>query len=132
MKVLIIDTDWRFAQQATNYLESHAHLVVNQNQREKAVTQLQHWQPDLVILSAELADQKVLEAVYSKSTGRPALLLTDHMDRFARAWQTWQKCGDELLMKPIFKSEELQEAIVAAMENAVAGNAKPRKMAASA
>ena len=61
----------------------------------------------------------------------PAVLLTEHMDRYDRAWRAWQKGGDELLMKPVFKSDELHTAVVAALENAAAG-ARRRRLAASA
>jgi hypothetical protein len=43
------------------------------------------------------------------------------MDRYDRIWRAWQQGGDELLVKPIFTSKELLDAIVATMENAVTG-----------
>jgi CheY-like chemotaxis protein len=120
MRILIIDADWHFVSQATNYLESRAHLVVHQNQVGAALAQVNHWQPDLVVLAAELADDRLVNALWN-SFNPPAVLLTEHVDRFDRAWRTWQKCGHELLMKPVCKSQELQDAIVKAMENAVVG-----------
>jgi DNA-binding response OmpR family regulator len=132
MKVLIIDADWRFAGQAQGYLEAHAHLVVHQNSASSAAAQVDHWKPDLVILSAEFAQDKLIEAIQNCSP-RPAVLLTDMMARYDRAWRAWQKCGDELLMKPLFKAKELQDAMVSALENAAAGSVmRHRKVAASA
>ena len=120
MKILIVDADWRFVRQASDYLESRAHLVVHQNRVEAALAQANRWQPDLVILAAELADDRLVKSL-GKTVGSPAVLLTEHVDRFDRAWRAWQKCGHELLMKPVCKSQELQDAIVKAMENAVLG-----------
>ena len=120
MKVLIADPDWRFARQATGYLEAHAHLVVRHFSAADVFKQAEHWQPDLVILAAELAEKGLLEELQCLSPC-PAILLTEHMDRYDRAWRAWQKGGDELLMKPVFKAEELHEAIIIAMENATTG-----------
>ena len=55
------------------------------------------------------------------AVAKPAVLLTGRMDRYSVAWKAWQKGGDELLMKPVFKSEEIHDAIVTAMENRVSG-----------
>lgn len=132
MKVLILDADWRFVQQATTYFEGHAHLVVHHTRADQALAKAKHWQPDLVIVSAEYAaDATFINSLYSESP-RPAVLLTEHMHRFDRAWRIWQRCGDELLMKPVFKAEELHQAVVAALENAASGAGARRTMAASA
>lgn len=132
MKILVIDPDWRFAQQAQSHFESHAHVVSHQADSAVASAQLTRWQPDVVLLAAELADDALIETIYSVSP-RPAVVLTDHMDRFDRAWRAWQKCGDELLMKPLMKADELQSAMVAAMENTAAGTIVRRaRIAASA
>jgi DNA-binding response OmpR family regulator len=131
MKILIVDADWRFVRQASEYLEAHAHLVVHQNQVAAAVAQANRWQPDLVILAADLADDRLVNALRS-SFNSPAVLLTEHVDRFDRAWRAWQKCGHELLMKPVCKSQELQDAIVKALENAVLGRGAKTCVAASA
>lgn len=125
MKILVVDADWRFVAQVTPYLEAHAHLVVDQNKPGEAAKQVQQWQPDLVMLSADLANENLVKAIYGLKN-RPAVLLTENMDRYDRAWRTWQHCGDELLMKPVFRAEELHQAIVMALENATA-NAKPRR-----
>jgi DNA-binding response OmpR family regulator len=119
MKVLIVDHDWRFANQAASYLESHAHLVVHHTRVKEAMVQAEHWKPDLVILAAEMADE-LLPALQA-ATPRPAILLTGQMGRFDKAWKAWQRGGDELLMKPVFKAAELHQAIVTAMENAATG-----------
>ena len=120
MKILIVDADWRFVRQATDYLESRAHLVAHQNQVSAAMIQANRWQPDLVILAAELADDRLVNSL-SSSPNPPAVLLTEHMDRYDRAWRAWQRCGHELLMKPLFKSQDLQDAVTNALENAVMG-----------
>ena len=129
MKVLIADPDWRFVRQASQYLESHAHLVVCEPRASEALAHVEHWQPDLVVMAAESAD-KMIDSIY-KLQPRPAVLLTGRMDRYDLAWKAWQKGGDELLMKPIFKAEELHDAIVTALENVVTG-VRGRQAAASA
>jgi CheY-like chemotaxis protein len=129
MKVMIIDADWHFVRQATDYLESRAHLVVHQNQIGAAMIQANRWQPDLVILAAELADDRLVNSLTS-SPNPPAMLLTEHVDRYDRAWRAWQKCGHELLMKPVFTRQELQDAITQALENAVLGGSQERTLVA--
>lgn len=119
MKVLIADADWRFAAQVTQQLESHAHLVIHQPQKNEIIPRASHWQPDLVILSADLANRGVLEELHGLPH-RPAILLTGCMHRYDQAWRAWQKGGDELLMKPVFQAQEIQDAIVTALENRTA------------
>jgi CheY-like chemotaxis protein len=131
MKVLVADPDWRFAEHLCSHLESHAHLVVHQPAPQEALARAVHWRPDLVVLAAEFAEYGLLEEL-SRLRPRPAILLTEHMDRYDRAWRAWQKGGDELLMKPIFTHEELHAAIVTALENATAGTRRRRVHAASA
>ena len=128
LKVLIADSDWRFTDQATRYLESHAHSVVCEAGLKEARSQALHWKPDLVILSAEQANRGLMEALGALKP-RPAILLTGRMDRFDLAWKAWQKGGDELLMKPLFNVEELHEAIVTALENATTGVRRLRRAA---
>lgn len=130
MKVLIADPDWRFAQKTRDYLESHAHLVLSHGEADHVMQRVRSWQPDLVILAAELAEKGLLNDLIA-TRDRPAVLLTEYMDRYDRAWRAWQQGGDELLMKPVFKSSELQQAIVTALENAVAGT-RMRPVAATA
>ncbi|MCK4601352.1 MAG: response regulator [Phycisphaerae bacterium] len=130
LKVLIADYDWHFAQQASSFLESHAHLVVCESRSSVAIARAKHWQPDLVIASAELAGNGMMEALYCLKP-RPAVLLTEHMERFVRAWQTWQKGGDELLMKPVFDWQDLHQAVVAALENAAAGRRQSPQVASA-
>jgi len=132
MKVLIADQDWHFAQQATEFLEYRANLVVHVIRAEEAIANVRHWQPDLAIVSAEMADSGLFEAI-SAVTPAPAVVLTEHMSRFDRAWKAWQKGGDELLLKPILRGSDLTEAIVGAMQNAAAGlRTRRRRLAASA
>ncbi|MFP4139852.1 MAG: hypothetical protein ACOCZU_01750 [Planctomycetota bacterium] len=131
MRILIIDPDTRFAKKAAKYLESKAHLVVNLPSAENALRHAHQWQPDLVILAAEhTEDTNLLEALGSLPR-RVAVIISEHMDRYDRAWRAWQRGGDELLMKPVFHARELTEAISAAMENAAASE-RGRHVAASA
>ena len=120
MKVLIADPDWRFSRKAAAYLESRAHLVVQQTHAERVIEAVEHWRPDLLIVSEELAGQGLLGELHGRPN-RPAILLVGWMDRYDRVWRAWQQGGDELLMKPVFTSEELHAAIVAALENAATG-----------
>ena len=131
MKVLIADPDWRFAQQARKYLEDHAQLVVHQGHLPEAVALADHWHPDLILLAAEFVEDGVLKLL-NRLQPRPAVLLTEHMDRYDRAWRAWQQAGDELLMKPVFNKLELHVAVVTALENAVAGTRTRPAAAASA
>ncbi len=130
LKVLIAETDWRFAEQAGRYLESHAHHVVCEAGLKEARSHALHWKPDLVILSADQANRGLMASLCALKP-RPAILLTGRMDRFDLAWKAWQKGGDELLMKPVFRREELHAAIVAALENRTLG-VRGRQVAASA
>jgi DNA-binding response OmpR family regulator len=133
MKVLIVEPDWRFAKQAAGYLESHAHLVVQETRLDEALARAAHWKPDLVIVAAEVAEDNFLELLAGAAPhNRPAVLLTGWLDRYDIAWRAWQKGGDELLMKPVFTTEEIHQAIVTALENATVGSAEQRRRAASA
>jgi DNA-binding response OmpR family regulator len=120
MKVLVLDPDWRFAQQARDYLEAHAHLVVHHTSSERAVDKVAHWRPDLVIVSDELCENGLLGELHG-CDDRPAVLLTGWMERYDRVWRMWQEGGDELLMKPMFNIDDLHESIVVALENAITG-----------
>jgi DNA-binding response OmpR family regulator len=130
MKVLVLDPDWRFAQQARDYLEDHAHLVVHHSSADKAQAKVDQWQPDLVIVAAELCDDGLLPGLHS-GEHRPAVLLTGWTDRHDGVWRMWQEGGDELLMKPIFNTDDLHQGIIVALENASTGT-RERPVAASA
>ena len=130
MRVLILAPDWRFARRAQSYLESLAHLVVVAPHAREAGQKVAHWQPDLVIVAAELCDSGVLENLHA-AENPPAVLLTGWMDRYARVWRAWRRGGHELLMKPVFTTEELHQAIVTALENAAVGTRR-RRLAVSA
>ncbi len=121
MKVLIADSDWHFARQARGFLESRAHYVVCESHPREALGRAGKWLPDLVILAAEFAVKDGFVSSLSALDPAPAVLLTERMDRFDRAWRAWQIGGDELLIKPVLHTHELHSAIVAARENAVAG-----------
>jgi len=131
MKVLVVDPDWRFASKVVSQLESHAHLVVHLTMKSHTLPQADRWQPDLVILAAEFAQDGLLEKLRDLPSP-PAVLLTEYMDRYDRAWRAWQKGGHELLIKPMLTDGELHEAVVAALENAVSGERSVRPAAASA
>lgn len=131
MKVLLVDNDWRFVQQATSYLESRAHLVVHQPQPKEALAKAEHWQPDLVVLSAQTAQKGVLAGL-AKMKDRPAILLTGYLDQYHVVWQAWQQGGDDVLIKPVMSGQEFHLAVVTALENRAAGNRKPRTRRASA
>ena len=132
MKVLLADGDWDFARKATSYLESHAHLVVHHDTTAEALAQAERWKPDLAIVSAELAEDGLLEPLQLIAP-RPAILLTGWMDRYDRVWRAWQRGGDELLMKPMLSLSELSAAIVATLESAATGGrTAPRRLAVSA
>ena len=126
MKVLIVDPDWRFAEQASNSLEAHAHLTVHQPDADQAVETAQSWQPDLVILASELAQGDVLDRLTALKP-RPAVLLTGWLDRYDLAWRAWQKGGDDLLIKPLLRDEELHVSMVVALENAATGERAVRR-----
>jgi DNA-binding response OmpR family regulator len=127
----MVESDWNFEAKAIGYLESRADVVVRQSQ-EGAVRHAQTWQPDLVILAAEYACEDMLNGLRALP-GRPAILITEHMSRFDRAWRAWQLGGDELLMKPLFHTRELHDAIVIAMERAALNATEtPASLAASA
>ncbi len=120
MKVLIAETDWRFAHHARSFLETRAHFVAFQTRPAQLLERTQQWCPDLLILAAELAEGGTLKTLMAMKP-RPAVLLTEYMDRYDRAWRMWQVGGDEILMKPLFNNHELQEGIITAMENAASG-----------
>lgn len=134
MKVLVVEPDWRFGGFATEYLESRAHLVVQEPQPQQALRRARHWQPDLVIVAAEVAEKGFLTALTSLGRDglRPAVLLTGWLDRYDVAWRAWQKGGDELLIKPVLNAEEFHQAVVAALENAAAGTRQSRRPARAA
>jgi DNA-binding response OmpR family regulator len=130
MKVLIIDPDWTFSRQAAGYLESMAHLVVHQADRGEATELAQRWRPDLLIVAAEYVEDGILGAL-REAAPEAAVLLTEFMERYDRAWRAWQIGGDELLMKPVFHAKDLHSAIVAARESATTG-VRPQPMSESA
>ena len=121
MKVLFVDPDWHFVQQARGFLEAHAHLVVYEPQPAAALQRALRWQPDVVVISAELpccCDGSRLEEL-SQLRPRPAIVLTSSLARFDKAWRAWQRGGDEVLIKPLLHPNEIHAAIVAAMQNAI-------------
>lgn len=132
MKILIVDGDWRFASRAADALEARAHQVVFLPGPREALAHVDRWQPDVIILAGEFcqAQPALLPALHAR-TPRPAVLLTEFLDSYDRAWRTWQQGGDELLLKPVFSRRELHEAVAAARENSLAASL-PAPAAASA
>ncbi len=130
MKVLIIDPDPRFGENVRDSLESHTHLVVHLTDASLARDRVLQWKPDIVIIAAELHGDGLLEFLHS-GPHRPAVLLTGWMDSYAEVWQAWQRGGHELLMKPVFNSREVYDAMLTARENALA-NTDSHQVAASA
>ena len=127
----MVESDWDFESKAVGYFESRGDLVVRHSS-EAAVRESQNWQPDVVILAAELAGEDILNGLRALPS-RPAILITEHMSRFDRAWRAWQLGGDELLMKPLFHSRELHDAVIIALKRAaLAANATTETLAASA
>ena len=116
MKILIAEPDFRFAQQAGAFLERLANLVSYENRSDKLLDRIECFKPDLLIIAAELATEHIFEQI-NAAQDRPAILLTEGLDRYDRAWQAWQNGGDELLLKPIFTTDDLHIAIVTALEN---------------
>ena len=131
LRVLMVEPDWRFARQAAAYLESRAHLVVRETRLDDALARAAHWQPDLVIVASEIAEDGFVDLLHEAAAPRPAVLLTGWLDRYDIAWRAWQRGGDELLMKPVFNHEEIHQAIVAALENAASGRRPPHRAASA-
>ncbi len=126
MKVLIAEPDFKFAQQAGTFLERLANLVSYEPQADQILARIEKFKPHLLIIAAELATGEVLDKI-KDVPDRPAILLTEGLDRYDRAWRAWQNGGDELLLKPIFTTDDLHIAIVTALENRAnpAGRVKP-------
>jgi DNA-binding response OmpR family regulator len=131
MKVLLVESDFRFARQVGEYLEARAHHVSSESTQTGVMERVSHWRPDLVILSADIAEQGVLASLQALPD-RPAVLLTEHMDRYDRAWRAWQLGGDDLLLKPILSYEDLRAGIMMALQNWASGWRKMRAVRASA
>jgi len=129
MKILILDPDWRFAQEARDYLESHAHMVVHQTSDQYAQDKLESWKPDLVMVSAELCENSDLSEKINNTDS--AVLLTGWMDKYDMVWRMWQKTGHELFMKPVFDMDELYQSMVVALENAASGEERIRHAASA-
>jgi len=121
MKVLIVDPDWHFFFQTRDILESCGHCVVQEQAPQAALERAEHWQPDLILVSAELpetAEGDLLQSL-AELRPRPAILLTAGLDRFDKAWRAWQHGGDDVLFKPVLHPSELHVAIITARENAL-------------
>ena len=128
MKILIIDSDWRFVNHVREHLERFGHYVVHQPDAKKALQQVSKWRPDIIMVDCaiEACSNGDLLQVFGQLIPRPVVLLTSYMDDFQRAWRAWQHGGDELLFKPILHISELHTAIATAMKNAAHPYLRPR------
>ena len=120
MKILVVDPDWHFLQQAREYLEGLGNHVVHEPRPDDAAARARHWRPDVVMVSAELPEacEGDLLATLTALTPRPAVVLTAALENFGHAWRAWQRGGDELIIKPVLNASEFHVAIVAAFRNA--------------
>ena len=140
--VLIVDDDDVLADVLSRRLQHQGFETSTATSGKAGLAETRANHPDLIVLDLclpdidgfaiceELAEDGLLRELHAMDD-RPAVLLVGWMDRYAGVWRAWQQGGDELLMKPIFKVEELHSAIVAALENAAAG-VRYRPAAASA
>jgi len=119
MKVLIVDLDHQFFNQARDLLESRGHHVLQEAHTDLALQRAQAWRPDVVFVNAELADVAggVFLAELESIRPRPAVVLTSTLMRFDKAWQAWQHGGDEVLFKPLLQPSELHVAVLTARKN---------------
>ncbi len=134
LKVLICDTDERFVERASRFLNGHGHQVLVEPLPDDALYLAAHWKPNVLVLSSELADAQDDEfmAELQNLSPRPAVLLTGQLDRFDAAWRAWRRAGDELLLKPVLQGWELHQAILAALEAAPANRIAAQQPAQSA
>jgi CheY-like chemotaxis protein len=134
MKVLVIDPDPQFLNTVCDLYEPRGHAVVHETDTAIAIARAHHWQPDVVIVSAEIERccNGDLLSQLAQVEGRPAILLTAHMDRFDKAWRAWQRGADELLLKPVLHPADLDAAVLAARQNAVAAQEGCQALALSA
>ena len=134
MKLLVIDRDQRFLNTVCDLFEPRGHAVVHESDADAAIARAHHWQPDVILVSAEIdrCCRGDLLTQLAQVEGRPAILLTAHMDRFDQAWQAWQRGADELLLKPVLHPADLDAAVLAARQNAIALQRQSNALAMSA
>lgn len=134
MKLLVIDRDPRFLGAVCDLFEPRGHVVVHETDTATAIARAHHWQPDVIIVSAEIdrCCNGDLLSQLAQVEGRPAILLTANMDRFDKAWRAWQHGADELLLKPILHPSDLDAAVLAARQNAIAAARQSQPLAMSA
>lgn len=118
MKVMVVDSDSKFAALVRQHCEAHGHHCLHVPDGDPAVSKAMEWDPDLVMVAAELAVSGVVKSLLDLQP-RPALLIVGWMDRYDVAWRAWQIGGDELLMKPVFNVGEIHLAITTALDNAL-------------
>ena len=134
MKLLVIDRDPRFLNTVCDLFEPRGHVVVHETDTATAIARAHHWQPDVIVVSAEIdrCCNGDLLSQLAQVECRPAVLLTAHMDRFDKAWRAWQHGADELLLLPVLHSSDLDMAVLAARQNAVAAQRENQALAMSA
>jgi len=127
MKVLIVDSDWYFVNQASGILESKGYHVVEEGNPVEALERAQQLRPDVILVNVEL--EEVCQGEMLDRLGeilpKPAVVLVSVLERFDKAWQAWQKGGHEVLFKPILHPSELHVAIFNARQNAVNPQRRP-------
>ena len=121
MKILVVDSDWQFLRKARDFLEPRGHYVVHEADPDRALQRSLKWRPDVIMVSTEYESccDGTLLSDFSHLQPRPAILLTSAMTDFAKAWQAWQRGGDEVLFKPLLHSSELHTSIMIARQNAL-------------
>ena len=123
-KVILVESDTRFARQLENYFVSKSAKVAESTPAE-LVNFATRFQPDLIILAAEFANSELCSALH-RLPHKPAILLTEHMANFKQAWRAWQMGGHELLMKPVLKAQEVADAVCKAIHNSLLDDADGR------
>lgn len=127
MKVLIVDSDWYFISQAGGILEAKGHQVLEEGNPDDALDRARDLKPDVILVNVEIDEvcQGDLLEQLSQILPRPAIVLTSVLERFDKAWMSWQRGGDEVLFKPILHPSELHVAIFTARQNALNPQRRP-------
>ena len=127
LKVLLVDSDWYFLNQATNILESRGHHVLQEPDPAEAVERARRWRPDVAMVDVRLpvVHQGELLAQLADIQPRPAIVLLSALGDFEKAWKAWQRGGDDVLFKPILHPADVHLAILTARKNALCPQRRP-------
>lgn len=129
MKILVVDSDWRFVSSVRDLLEPRGNYVIDEGDPDKALQRSLKWRPDVVMISTDYdscCDGDLLVR-FAQLRPRPAILLTSDLADFGKAWRAWQHGGDEVLFKPMLHPSELHVAISIARQNAICPSRRPVK-----